>query len=260
MFLSSLFLDSNIESRKETTAYTGVEGLFSIWSELMTMYKTAVIEHHVQYQRFAEDFINSRKFHDSYEAWEKNQHQVILGRITTLLKYESMVRQFAVKTLDRDNFEACMNNLMLKAQISSSGKLNYQCHFSPSVISVITREVNAIPLFKHEVSETDMELLFNECSPVSTPKFIAHNNQVLAYFFYQMDMNGLIGRNYQMVTGATRLIGSSRHGSPLSAHHIARALEDINDKVHPIKNKIIEAVKRIRLESLKADNDQASSK
>jgi len=49
------------EPRIKKSAYVGVEGLFCLWQEALSMYKTAVNEYGMSYERFREDFINSRE-------------------------------------------------------------------------------------------------------------------------------------------------------------------------------------------------------
>ena len=78
------------------------------------------------------------------------------------------------------------------------------------------------------------------------------NNQHLVYFLSQMDVYGLISRKYQQVVDRNGLIGSSRGGRALRAHDLARALEEINGSVNPIKGKIEDMVKLIKLEALKS--------
>ena len=45
------------------------------------MFKIAVLEYGVSYDRFREDFINSHTYHDDEDADSRNDHLVNLGRI-----------------------------------------------------------------------------------------------------------------------------------------------------------------------------------
>ena len=223
-----------------------------MWSEAMTMYQEIVLKGHVRYERFVDDFLNSHTFHDSADAWSKNQHNLILGRIRHLLRYETVMMHYCTFALSQEHFNECMTKLMLHQELPEQTKFNFQCLFSPPVISLITKTANAIPLFKTEVTDTDMDALFNVCTPVATPLLVATNNQHLAYFLSQMDVYGLISRKYQQVVDRNGLIGSSRGGRALRAHDLARALEEINGSVNPIKGKIEDMVKLIKLEALKS--------
>ena len=73
------------EPRIKKSAYVGVEGLFCLWQEALSMYKTAVNEYGMSYERFREDFINSRTFLCEQDRDIMNDHQVNLGRIASFL-------------------------------------------------------------------------------------------------------------------------------------------------------------------------------
>ena len=238
-------------------AYTGVEGLFKLWKESMSMYRTAVVNSGFDYRSFREDFINSRTFHDSTDACSKNDHLVNLGRIRNLLNYEQVVRRFSSRPLTMENFTECMSLVLLRnVPQTSSFPIDFQCSFSRDVIREITMAANSIPLFTGAVSEDDMDALFNRCQAVANPHLRASVNQHVAYFFSQMDVYGLICRNYQQVIEKNRLIYSSASDAPLSAHNIAQSLDRINGSVNPMKGKIEDLVKRIKLMSLSTEQTE----
>lgn len=165
-----------------------------------------------------------------------------------MLSYETVMKQYCSFAYSEEHFKECMIKLMSRQEIPEASKFNFQCLFSPSVISSITKAANDIPLFKTQVSDADMDKLFNECSPAAVPLLVAQNNQHLAYFLSQMDIHGLISRKYQQVIDRNGLIGSSRGGRALRAHDLARALEEINNSINPIKDKIEKLVRQIKFE------------
>lgn len=244
-------MSDDAQRKNAGMAYTGVECLFKLWQEAMGMYTTAVVENGFDYKSFSQDFINSRMHVDSADARSRNDHQVNLGRIQNLLRYEQVVRHYSLSPLSWDNFIECMRTILLRNHPEpSQSPSDFQCHFSPQTISAITAAANAIPLFTSMVTDSDMELLFNKCMPVANPHLKSKVNQHLAYFFSQLDSYGLICRNYQQIIEKNNLIYSSASDSPLSAHNIAQSLDRINCSTNPIKNKIETLVKMIKQASL----------
>ena len=256
MFLFSLFLAQPTAKEERKAAYTGVEGLFKLWKEALCMYQKAVVENRVCYQSFAEDFVHSRLFHDATDADSRNDHLVNLCRIKTLLGYESLVRRYSAQSQSKRDFINCMQELMSGPdRFPAERTPDFQCHFHENTVELITRAANAIPLFKEQVTTEDIRHLFNDCIPAAVPTLRAAVNQHVAYFFSMLDSYGLICRNYQKVIETNRLIGSSKLGSPLSAHGIAHALEQINAADNPVKSKIENWVKQIKLSTIEVKNN-----
>ena len=69
-----------------------------------------------------------------------------------------------------------------------------------------------------------MERLFNECSAYDKDPLVADKNTVVAYFFSQMNIYGLIIANYQLVIVTNRLIMSSRGRDYLNQDDLSVAL------------------------------------
>lgn len=238
-------------------AYIGVAGLFDLWQEAMSMYKTAVVENKIHYRFFVEDFINSRTFHDSTDSNSKNDHLVNLGRIRNVLEFEELSKKYSSSPLTEENFHSCMEDLLLMKKVSFyNDRVDFQCHFNKTVLAVIADAANDIPLFKEKVSVSDMDRFFNECRPSSHPSLHSHNNQYIAYFLCQMDSFGLIAWNYQYVIEVNRLLFSPKSGRVLSAHNLTCALTQINNANNPIKSKIDDWVKSIKMASIESNNQQ----
>lgn len=217
------------------------------------MYKSAVVKHGIQYARFTEDFINSHTFHDSPDSASRNDHRVILSRISTFLANEHLVMRYSQKELSEENFVECMEDLLLKPVADTFNDfVDFKCHFCQNAVSIITEAANSIPLFKEHVTQAEMENLFNECRVMSS--LTSYNNQHLAYFLCQMDSYGLIARNYQYVIEYNKLILSPKSQKSLTAHNLACALTQINSTSNPIKDKIERFVKRIKLAVIEEGN------
>ena len=141
---SSLFLcGTNTHTKRD--AFVGDEGLFRLWKEALTQFKTAVVEHGYTYDRFREDFINSHTFHDAADADSRNDHMVNLGRIGSLLSSrDDLVRKYCDSAMTSDDFVSCMGEYMLERPKMKSRLLNLECELSEHALSVLTDAANAV--------------------------------------------------------------------------------------------------------------------
>ncbi|MBR5175120.1 MAG: hypothetical protein IKW89_04220 [Bacteroidales bacterium] len=212
------------------------------------MFKKAVLENGVSYDRFRDDFINSHTFHTVKNPAIRNDHQVNLGRIAALLmSREDLVRKYYSGESDRETFLSCMRELMLDGGGRVKAKsLNFECFFSDKVLVLLAQAANDIPLFRRPVTSQDMGRLFNECSANDDDPLIANKNTVLAYFFSQMNSYGLITANYQLVIATNRLIMGSRGREFLNQHDLSVALVRYGMKDRPAKMRIDRWVDLIR--------------
>ena len=120
----------------------------------------------MSYERFREDFINSRTFLCEQDRDIMNDHQVNLGRIASFLSVrKDLVRKFSSREADLSAFHTCMREFML-GSLRSEAKadiVNFECFLSDRTLSIIADAANDIPLFRQRVSSDDMGKLFNEC-------------------------------------------------------------------------------------------------
>lgn len=227
------------DSQIKSEAYAGCDGLFKLWLEAMGNFQSAVLKSNVRYSRFCEDFINSHLFHDATDSASRNGHMVNLGRIRSLLEQrEDLVRRYSAGDLSQSSFDSCMEELMLiNKGIVRDVVRDFDCHLSPKTIHMITMAANDIPLFKKQVSEEEMALLFNDCVSFER-NLVADNNGVLSYFFSQLNYYSIISNRYQSVIESHHLILSSSAKKCLTAHLLAASLRQWEDKEKPVKLKV----------------------
>lgn len=229
------------EPRIKKSAYVGVEGLFCLWKEALSMYKTAVNEYGMSYERFREDFINSRSFLCEQDRDIMNDHQVNLGRIASFLSVrKDLVRKFSSREADLSAFHTCMREFML-GSLRSEAKadiVNFECFLSDRTLSIIADAANDIPLFRQRVSSDDMGRLFNECTSIEGGPLVANQNTTLAYFFSQLNYSGVISARYQHVIASNKLIKSSRGMNYMTQADLASALSRFYSADRPLKMRI----------------------
>ena len=132
------------------------------------MYRTAVVENGFSYERFREDFIHSHTFHDSADADSRNDHLVNLGRIGSLLSTrQDLIQKYFNSALSQDEFRSCMKEFMIESPRMRARLLNLECYLSDESLRILTEAANDIPLFKRDVTPSDMDCLFNKCSPAT---------------------------------------------------------------------------------------------
>ena len=210
-----------------------------LWREALTMYKKAVVELGFTYDRFREDFINSHTFHDAADADSRNDHQVNLGRIGSLLSTrDDLVRRYCDTPLDSEAFLSCMKEFMFENSRTKPRLINLECYLSDRTLQVVTDAANDIPLFKRVVSRSDMDFLFNRCVQTNGEPLVANSNEVLAYFFSRLNYHGLISNKYQTVLGEARLVMRSTGTKALSQTDISSALRNFESSDKPITSRV----------------------
>ena len=227
------------ESHSKRGAYSGDEGLFCLWQEALSMFRTAVIERGMSYDRFREDFINAHTFHADPDPGIRNDHLVNLGRIGSLLQTrEDLVRKYSSHAADKEAFLSCMREHMLQGVRTKSRSINFECFFSDQVLSILADAANDIPLFKNRVTKHEMNKLFNECSGLTGGSLVANQNTVVAYFFSQLNYFGLITAKYQHVISNNRLIMCSRGKTYMTQRDLSSALSRFGSVDRPAKIRI----------------------
>ena len=205
----------------------------------MAMFREAVVINGMTYDRFRDDFINSHTFHDEADAACKNDHQVNLGRIGSLLSLrEDLVRKYSVTDLNEESFLGCMREFMLKRSAGGARSLNFGCYLNPRTVGVLTCAVNDIPLFKRSLSEDETERFFNSCTPPSGSPLTAINNGVFAFFFSRLCFHGVISSTYQAVIAHNRLVMGSSGKRFMTQADMAVALSHFQSSDAPVVKKI----------------------
>ena len=203
------------------------------------MFKKAVVEHGFTYDRFREDFINSHTFHDAADADSRNDHKVNLGRIGSLLSTrDDLVRKYCNTSMDPEEFLSCMKEFMLDNPRTKPRLLNLECYLSEGTLRVITEAANDIPLFKRDVSQIDMNCLFNKCCQTNGEPLIANSNEVLSYFFSRLNYHGIISNKYQTILADNKLVRRSTGTRSLTQTDISSALRHFESSDNPITSRV----------------------
>jgi hypothetical protein len=203
------------------------------------MYRKAVVEQGFIYDRFREDFINSHTFHDAADADSRNDHKVNLGRIGSLLSIrDDLVRKYSSTSMGPDEFLTCMREFMLESPRMKPRLINLEGYLSDNALKVVTDAANDIPLFKRDVSQADMDCLFNRCEQSFGDPLVANSNEVLAYFLSRLNYHGIISNKYQTVLGEGRLVIRSSGTCPLSQTDISSALRNFESSDKPIASRV----------------------
>lgn len=108
----------------------------------------------------------------------------------------------------------------------SDEKSDFEAHFIPAQIELLTRCINEVHMFSEVISEKTMNDIFT-CA-LSKP-LKTRNNRLLVYFFSALDDRSLITRNWQSVIDKNRLFLSSRKGTPLTQTDLSSANLEIKE-------------------------------
>ncbi len=218
------------------------------------MFLTAVVEYGFTYDRFCEDFINSRTFHDAADADSRNDHKVNLGRIGSLLSTrDDLVRKYCETSMGTDEFRSCMKEFLLQKPKTSAWVDNFDCYLSTETLKVIADAANDIPLFQRPVSTEDMRHLFNDCVADYDSPLIANSNGALAYFLRRLNYSAIISNRYQKVLAVKRLVLTSRGRSHFTQSGLSSALCFFESTDNPIRSRIDKWVVLIKKASIAAD-------
>jgi len=221
------------------------------------MFKIAVLEYGVSYDRFREDFINSHTFHDDEDADSRNDHLVNLGRIGALLSLrEDLVRTYSSKGTDRGSFFTCMEEFMLEKDLRIKTRFtNFECHLDARALKVMTEAVNDIPLFKRNLTVQEVDALFNDCETPSDGPLVANRNEVFVYFFSMLHFHSVISDRYQSVIADRHLVLSSSGRKYLTRKDLSTALSHFETVDSPIKARIDRWVVLIKKEMFRSGHD-----
>ena len=216
------------------------------------MFRVAVIEYGIAYDRFRDDFINSHRFHDDDDTDSRNDHRVNLGRIEALLMYrEDLVREYDSRGTDRGSFLACMEEFMMEKDFQVKTRFtNFECHLNSRALKVLTEAVNDIPVFKRNLTVQEVAAFFNECRNISEEPLIANRNEVFVYFLSMLHFHSVISDRYQSVISDRHLVLSSSGRKYLTRKDLSTALAHFESFDSPIKARIDRWVVLIRKETL----------
>lgn len=224
-------------SLKKRGAYIGDEGLFQLWLEAMAQYQVSVLTHKIIYPLFVDDFINAHTHSDVQDTESINEHLVNIGRIRRFLtNRKDLLEKYIPASHDMGTFLRCMDEFMVVHQ-SPRTYADFECHLNDSVIAVIVKAANDIPLFKTHVTHEDILELFNECKLTDSP-LAAQNNGSLSYFLCQLSNAGIISSNYQKVAAIHHLFLSSSGKKIIEQSDFSSALTYFCSNLSPLRSKL----------------------
>ena len=205
-----------------------------------------MLDRYKVYQRYADDFVNSHIYHDATDAWSKNQHNVNIGILKTLLyeRYDIVYKFFSAQGTTVTDVEEIIHLLdtteapylttpdqtdtdPTSSVVPSAIFPNFECSFDDTSIHLIVRCVNGLQIFKEKVTFEDIASLF-ACKPIR--KLTATNNGFVAVFFKALCSRGLIVSNWQNVISVHNLILSSSRKAFLNQKSLSAGLYQYGEK------------------------------
>lgn len=215
----------------------GKEGLYKLFQELNCHYKAEVVNQNKRYLRFAEDFINSRKFHDAKDAKSKNEHEKNLGIIKTLLFSNQKIieKHFPLSDLTDGTIEQILETLDTRSEkttISPTRQKNkaedFQCTFSYKVLEKITQCFNDCNFFVETITIDIVENFFS-CNLKHPLK--SNNNRWISLFFAGLAQSNYITPYWKKVIERNRLILRPQQEGYITANDLYSSLSQTNKKI-----------------------------
>ena len=236
-----------------TAPYVGKEGLYKLCRELNSQYMAEVVNQNKRYLRFAEDFINSHKFHDAKDARSKNEHEKNLGIIKALLfgNRKIVEKYFPLKNQDDKSISAILDVLDNDSNepaviINKEQKkaIDFQCNFDYKVLEKITECFNDCHLFIDNLT-TDVVKDFFSCNLQNPIK--SNNNRWISLFFSGLAQSNYITPYWKKVIERNRLVLRPMKSGYITANDLYSSLSQTNKKISSsIEFKIFNYLDQIR--------------
>lgn len=234
------------------TEHDVAEELFTLLSEARVIYLQDVIKSGKRYDRYVDDFVNSRRYINCNDAVCRNCHEVNIHIVKGLLHDRAgLVRKFF--TADTFSFEDCMRlkwkyNFYESSSPGSPGAdnparvppLSFGCSFSGEQMKGIVACATAFHLFcVSTLRVEDMEALFSCREDFSIR---VNNVRHVAVMFDALLENRLIEPYWQSVLDKGRFLVSKDGRSYVSASSLSTALSVARIKKTAAANGIRKAI------------------
>lgn len=212
-----------------------------------------VVNQKKRYSRFAEDFINSHKFHDAKDAKSKNEHEKNLGIIKELLLCnQKIVEKFFSSDDIKDETIAYVLEILDKGKNESTILTNkenikandFQCNFNSEVLEKITECFNDCNMF---VESLTIEIVrdFFSCRLHNPIK--SNNNRWISLFFSGLAQSNFITPYWKKVIERNKLILRPQKNGYINANDLYSSLSQTNKKISSsIEFKIFNYLDQIR--------------
>lgn len=146
-----------------------------------------------------------------------------------------------------------MKEFMIESPRMRARLLNLECYLSDESLRILTEAANDIPLFKRDVTPSDMDCLFNKCSSATGGPLVANSNEVLSYFFSRLNYKGIISNKYQTILADHGLVVRSTGSRPLTQTDISSALRHFEISENPVRSRVEKWVLLIKSSTLRPE-------
>ena len=160
--------------------------------EAYDLYQVEVVNQGKIYQRYADDFVYSHEFHDSIDAWSKNEHQKNFHILDSLLtKRRDLVEQF----FSKDNVSEAelmemlhlfnttlpsSRNYVAPTKVREATDYNLCACLEHSDLALLARCCNEARVFSEIIDADDLHSLLDG---KMTMPLHSRNNRLVAFFF-----------------------------------------------------------------------------
>lgn len=226
--------------------------------EVLSSYKTEVLEGGKLHHLFAKDFLNSHHHTDRRDTKGMNEHRKNLGILESILATrEDLLRLFSVEDKpDSGKLESLLHlyyttNPPPRGQAAlaseSDGELpprplSLGCSLNDDQMSLIAHCVNEARLFEEVVDIPMLRSLLE--GKLSTPLH-SRNNRLLAFFFDQLCQHRLILSRWQHLLEQAGSILGSNDGRPLRHAQLSNALTRAKSNPNSMQERIRHYVRQV---------------
>lgn len=227
----------NKNRTRTTTPIIGNNGTYRAMLDARNLYINEVLNSGKRYERYVEDYLLSRQYHDAEDAFSKNEHMKNLNLIAGILRKrkEVAVHWFTRNDFTMEDFVAMKNTYDTGAPLPKTqdndrtenvGILSFFPDLGKEEYDAVASCANELDIFTVRVSGADIEALLT-CN-LATP-LDAKSNRLLALLFDILRDQGRISKNWQHILERSALVRSSRNSRPLTAKTLSSALYQVRE-------------------------------
>lgn len=221
--------------------YIGEQGLARLVSQARIEYRKEVLTGQKTYHRYCCDLLASITYHDSKDAWSKNEHNRNIQAVSELLlKHKPLVDfYFNKEDLSEDNLHDLIRNFNMgkmpfkeentgNVELPDTVRKSNLTKMSDYTISFIVQCANEADLFLEHLSAEHFTAYY-EGHPLSP--LTSANNEKIVLFFKTLESEGIIRHNWQHIIDRDRLIKSSSGRGFLTKAVMASTLSRVSNRL-----------------------------
>lgn len=230
------------ENQVKVSPFIGEQGLARLVRQARIEYQKEVLAGRKTYHRFSSDFLASIIYHDSTDAWSKNEHnRNIQAASELLLKNKPLIDfYFNMEELSEDSLHDLIRNFnkgqmpskecsdTSEANLPKTDKKSGVTKINDNTISFIVQCANEAELFLERLSKEHF-VAYYEGHPL--PPLTSANNEKVVLFFKILENEGLIRHNWQHIIDRDKLIKSSSGRGFLTKAVMASTLSRVTNRV-----------------------------